>query len=113
MDNTENTRLPAPSATVNAGVSDAPITPPSHLSGADACRYVLEEAKRRRILREREAEQRLRAERDAEKTKREQTRAELDRLREANTPKPEPTSEPEQNPALAETDPTLINPEDF
>lgn len=105
MDNTENTRIPAPSATVNAGVSNAPITPPPHLSGADACRYVLEEAKRRRILREREAEQRLRAERDAEKTKREQTRAELERLREANTPKPEP----EQNPALAETDPPLIN----
>lgn len=103
MDNRQNTGLPPHSATSNEGVSAQPIQPPANLSGAELCRYVLEEAKRRRILRELEAEKLLRAEREAERAKRERANAELEPLR----PKPEPA--PEEIPAPSETDPTLIN----
>jgi hypothetical protein len=103
MDNRQNTGLPPHSATSYEGVSAQPIQPPANLSGAELCRYVLEEAKRRRIHRELEAEKLLRAEREAERAKRERANAELEPLR----PKPEPA--PEETSAPSETDPTLIN----
>lgn len=99
MNTPKNTGLPPHSATSYEGVSAQPIQPPANLSGPDLCRYVLEEAKRRRVLREIEAEKLLRAEREAERAKRQSANAELEALR----PKPEP------EPAPAETDPTLIN----
>ena len=115
MTNSDFTHTPTPGATSNRGVSEPPITPPSHLRGADACRYVLEEAQRRRILRQAQAEQAEKASREAELTRKRSVNSELDPLRQALAPKlptPESTQKPRSN-RREELDPGFINESDF
>lgn len=109
-DFTHTSGLPASD---NARDSLAPIELPSHLRGADLARYVLEQAERRRILRELEQQEAERDQREAERAKREQANAELEPFR----PKREPISAPEAeaetsaNPSApsVEPDPSLLN----
>jgi hypothetical protein len=101
----DSTHTPTPSATDYPSASREPIELPAHLHGAELCRYVLEEASRRRALDLAELEARVAQIKEAERLAKLEASAELEPLR----PKPEPIpsqSEPQSTP---EADPGLLN----